>query len=83
MKDTYSIAETQAQLSKLCRGKSRFVIARRGKPVYVAMPIGDFDALLETLDLLSNLKAMRTLRAAKAGRLKYTPLKLDREDLRL
>ncbi len=83
MSDTYSIAEAQSNLPKLCRSHKRFVIARRDKPVYVAMPIEDFDALLETMELLSNPKAMKTLRAAKAGKLAYRELNLDDENFGL
>ncbi len=35
------------------------------KPVYVAMPLEDYDALLETMELLSDPTAMKTLRAAR------------------
>jgi PHD/YefM family antitoxin component YafN of YafNO toxin-antitoxin module len=83
MKDTYSIAEAQAQLPGLCRKGQRFVIARRDKPVYVAMPLADFDAMLETMELLSNPKAMTALRAAKAGKLAYKELNLDDENFGL
>jgi hypothetical protein len=38
MNDTYTIAQAQANLPRLCRSIKRFVIARRDKPVY-AMPI--------------------------------------------
>src|SRR5438128_1240577 len=65
MSDTYTIAQAQANLPRLCRSKKRFVIARRDKPVYVAMPIEDFDAVLETMELLANPKAMKALRAAR------------------
>jgi hypothetical protein len=41
-------------------------------------PIEDYEAMMETMDLLSNPKAMRVLRAAKAGKLAYK--KLDLED---
>ena len=68
-KVTYTVSEAQANLPGLCRAGRRFVISRRDKPVYVAMPLEDYDALLETMELLSNPKAVATLRAAKAGRL--------------
>ncbi len=77
VKDTYTISQAQANLPKLCRSKKRFLIARRDKPVYVAMPIEDFDAVLETMELLANPKAMRALRAARAGKVKYTALDLQ------
>ncbi len=81
--DTYTIAEAQASLPRLCRSRRRFVIARRDKPVYVAMPIEDFDAVLETMELLANPKAMKALRAAKTGKVKYRLLDLNDEDFGL
>jgi PHD/YefM family antitoxin component YafN of YafNO toxin-antitoxin module len=77
---TYTISEAQMNLPGLCRSGRRFVISRRDKPVYIAMPLEDYDALLETMEILSNPKAMRTLRAAKAGRLAYKELDLADEN---
>ncbi|MEI6279016.1 MAG: hypothetical protein WCQ16_06495 [Verrucomicrobiae bacterium] len=37
----HRIREAQAQLSKLCRGGRKFVIANRDKPVFVALPVAD------------------------------------------
>jgi len=75
-KPTYTVSEAQANLPRLCRTGRRFVISRRDKPIYVAMPLADYDALLETMELLSNPAAMKTLRAAKAGHLAYRELDL-------
>ena len=69
MKTAYTISEAQAQLPHLCWTGRWFVILQRDKPVYAAMPLEDYDALLETMELLSNPAAMKTLRAAKAGKL--------------
>ena len=78
-KIAYTVSEAQANLPGLCRSGERFVISRRDKPVYVAMPLEDYDALLETMELLSNPKAMQTLRAARQGRLAYKELDLTNE----
>ena len=82
-KVTYTVSEAQANLPGLCRTGRRFVISRRDKPVYVAMPLEDYDALLETMELLSNPRAVTTLRAAKAGRLAYKELNLADENFGL
>ncbi len=82
-KVTYTISEAQANLPGLCRTGRRFVISRRDKPVYVAMPLADYDALLETMELLSNPRAMRALRAAQAGKLAYRELDLGDENFGL
>jgi PHD/YefM family antitoxin component YafN of YafNO toxin-antitoxin module len=49
------------------------------KPVSVLLPIDEYEALIETMDLLPNPKAMRALRAAMAGKLKYRKLDLNDE----
>ena len=82
-KATYTVSEAQSNLPSLCQSGRRFVICRRDKPVYVAMPLEDYDALLETMELLSNPKAVATLRAAKAGRLAYKELNLANENFGL
>ena len=80
---TYNIREAQAGLSKLCRGGRKFVIANRGKPVMVALPVEDFEALMETLDVLADPDAKAALERAKTGVGKYQPLDLEDEDLGL
>jgi PHD/YefM family antitoxin component YafN of YafNO toxin-antitoxin module len=82
-KVTYTISEAQANLPGLCRSGRRFVISRREKPVYVALPLEDYEALLETMELLSNPTAMKTLRAAKAGKQAYKELDLADENFGL
>jgi prevent-host-death family protein len=77
---TITMSQAQTGLPKLCREKRRVLITSGDKPVGVLLPIEDYEALIETLDLLANPKAMRTLRAAKAGKLKYRRLDLDDED---
>ena len=64
---TVTITKAQSGLSKLCRNKQPVLITAHDKPVSVLLPIEDYEAMIETMDLLSNPKAMRTLRAAKAG----------------
>jgi PHD/YefM family antitoxin component YafN of YafNO toxin-antitoxin module len=82
-KVTYTVSEAQANLPRLCRKARPFVISRRGTPVYVAVPFEYYDALLETLELLSNPTAMRALRAAKEGKLEYQELDLGDENFGL
>lgn len=75
--------EAQAQLTKLCRGDRQFVIANRNKPAFVAMPVTDYEALMETLEVLADPAAMEELRRAKAGQGTYRKLDLDDEDFGL
>lgn len=48
--------------------------------MFYLVPKERWEAIAETLDLLSNPKAMKTLRTAKAGKLKYKKLDLDDEN---
>lgn len=83
MNSIYPISEVQAKLSKLCSAGKRFVISNRNKPVMVALPIEEFDALMETLDVLSDPKAMREIQRAEAGTGGYQELNLDDENFGL
>lgn len=86
MKSTYptlSVTQAQSQFPKLCRQAKRVLITKRDKPVSVLLPIEDYEAIMETVDLLSNANAMKILRAAKAGRIPYKKLDLKDEDFGL
>jgi PHD/YefM family antitoxin component YafN of YafNO toxin-antitoxin module len=74
---TYNIKQAQAGLPELCRSGKRFVIANRNRPVVVAMPVEDFEALLETMDVLADPAAMKALKAAREGKPRYRDLDLE------
>lgn len=78
-----SVTQAQSHFPKLCREAKRVLITKRDKPVSVLLPIEDYEAIMETMDLLSKPKAMKILRAAKAGKLAYKKLDLDNEDFGL
>lgn len=80
---TYNMREAQAQLTKLCRSGRRFVISNRNRPVVVAMPVEDFEALMETLDVLADPAALKAVEAARSGRGKYRTLDLADENFGL
>ena len=80
---TVTITKAQSGLPKLCRSKKPVLITTHDRPVSVLLPIEDYDALIETMDLLANPKAMRILRAAQAGKLRYRKLDLASENLGL
>lgn len=54
------------------------MISNRNKPVFVAMPVADFEAILETMDVLADPKAMKEV--AEVGSTKRTYRKLDLDD---
>src|SRR6266542_937824 len=80
---TVSVSKAQSGLPKLCRDKKAILITTHEKPVSVLLPIEDYEALIETMDLLANPTAMRTLQAAKAGKLRYRRLNLGDENFGL
>jgi len=80
MNSIYPISEVQARLSELCRAEKRFIISNRNRPVMVALPVEEFEALMETLDVLSDPKAMKALQRAKDGEGSYRELNLDDEN---
>ena len=77
------VTKAQSSLPKLCRNKKPILITTHDKPVSVLLPIEEYEALIETMDLLANPKAMRILRAAQAKKLKYRTLDLDNENFGL
>lgn len=83
MTDTYNMKEAQAGLTQLCRSGKRFVIANRNRPVVVAMPVEDFEALMETLDVLADPAAMKAVQSARKDQTQYRLLNLDDENFGL
>jgi PHD/YefM family antitoxin component YafN of YafNO toxin-antitoxin module len=75
--NTLTVSRAQAGLPRLCNSGKGFLITNRDKPMAVLLPIADYECLIETMDLLSNPRAMKTLRAAKAGKLRYQHLDLN------
>lgn len=43
----------------------RYIVTNRSKPVAVMMSIDDYDSLLETVEILSDKKAVKRIREAK------------------
>ena len=66
MISTVSLKELRPGLPKVISridGKlDRYVVTKRGKPVVVMMSVEDYEALMETLDILADPKAMASLR---------------------
>lgn len=66
MINTLSLKELRPELPKVIEridGKlDRYIITKRGKPVVVMLSVVDYEALMETLDILADPKAMMGLR---------------------
>ena len=43
----------------------RFIITKRGRPIALMMAIDDYESILETLSVLSNVKLMKRIRQAE------------------
>lgn len=65
-----SLAEIKKRLSEIVDGvedrHDRVVLTRNGRPAAVIMSPEDLESLEETLDILSDPKAMRAIRKAEA-----------------
>ena len=63
---TVSLRELRPGLPRIIArvdGKlDRYVVTKRGKPVVVMLSVEDYEALVETLDILADPKAMAGLR---------------------
>ena len=67
---TVSLKELRPELPRIIArvdGKlDRYVVTKRGKPVVVMLSVDDYEALMETLDILADPKAMAGLRKGEA-----------------
>ena len=74
VKSTFSVTEAQANLPRIIRSASIVGISKHHKVAGFYVPRERFEALLETMELLANPGAMKTLKLAKAGKLQYRRL---------
>ncbi len=69
MSETLPLAEIKAHLSEIVdrveREHERVVLTRNGRPAAVIMSPADLDALEDTLDLLSDPRALKEIEAAR------------------
>ncbi len=74
MKSTFTIAEAQANFSRIARSNSVVGISKNSKVIGFYIPRERFEGLLETMEILANPEAIKWINADKAGKLKYKPL---------
>lgn len=77
MKTSYSIAAAQKNFPEVVAASEKgdpIPIERHGETVAYVISKDRFDALLETMELLSNPEAVDALRAHEAGGTKWIPL---------
>ena len=79
---TYSVTEAQAGLPSILREAEEqpVIITRRDKAVGYLLSPERFEAILETMEIMSNPLAMQAIRDHKSGKTKFMPLDvLDEE----
>ena len=79
---TYSVTEAQAGLPSILREAEEqpVIITRRDKAVGYLLSPERFEAMLETMEIMSNPLAMDAIRDHKSGKTKFMPLDvLDEE----
>ncbi len=73
-----NVTEAQARLNKLIKQDS-FAVSRHGKIVGVYLSRDRIEALIETMELLSNSEFARALKDYESGRMKfYDAAELDK-----
>ncbi len=80
MKTTFDIAEAQARLPRLVRSKQTVSLCQKHETVAFLVPRERMEALLETMEILSNPAAVRAIRRDQSGKGKYLPLPALDED---
>ena len=73
---TYSVTEAQAGLPSILREAEEqpVIITRRDKAVGYLLSPERFEAMLETMEIMSNPLAMQAIRDHKSGKTKFLPL---------
>lgn len=77
VKSSYSIAAGQKNFPEVVAASEKgepIPIVRHGETVAYVISKDRFDAVLETMELLSNQEFVDTLRTYEAGETKWTPL---------
>lgn len=82
MKTTYSITGAQANLPTLVRESTGglITITKHDEPVAYVVSRERMEAIIETLEILGNPKAMKALEDARQGKTRYYPLEVIDED---
>jgi antitoxin YefM len=76
MANQYSVEEAQMRLPRILREakEQTVIITRRDKTVGYLLSPERFEAMLETMEIMSNPLAMEAIRDHKSGKTKFLPL---------
>jgi len=82
MKTAYSVSKAQSNFPRILKEAEDHVISITRDDETLAYLISKerLESLVESLELMSNPKAMRAVRDAKAGKTKYYPLPKDLDE---
>lgn len=84
MKSTYSISEAQSRFPGVVReaeDAGSVTISRHGEPVAYLVSRERMEAIVETLEILGNPRAMKTIADHRGGKLRLAPVgDLDRDE---
>jgi antitoxin YefM len=82
MKTTYSVAKAQANFTRLLKEAEEHPISitRHDETVAFILSRERMEAIVETLEILSNRDAMNAIREHRAGKTKFAPLSVLDED---
>jgi PHD/YefM family antitoxin component YafN of YafNO toxin-antitoxin module len=83
MIDTLEITKVGRDLPKVVRGLKKsgsLAISNRGRTVAYLISRDRVEAMLETMEIMGNPKAMKAIRDFEAGKTKFEPVKALDED---
>lgn len=84
MKTTFSLAAAKAQLPRLVRQIEKtgdtIALTRDNQTVAYLLSRERLEAIIETLEIMADKRAMKQIRAHRAGKLKFHPLSALDED---
>jgi PHD/YefM family antitoxin component YafN of YafNO toxin-antitoxin module len=76
MKNTYNVARAQANFTRLLKQAEQqpIAITRHDETVAYILSANRMEAIIETLEVMGNLDAMKAIREHQAGKTKFVPL---------
>jgi PHD/YefM family antitoxin component YafN of YafNO toxin-antitoxin module len=83
MIQTLEIAKAGRDLPKVVRGLKQsgsLAISNRGRTVAYLISRDRLEAMLETMEIMGNPKAMKAIRDFEAGKIKFEPVEVLDED---
>ncbi len=82
MKTAYSVSKTQSNLPRILKEAQDHIVSitRDDETLAYLISKDRLESLIESLELMSNPKAMKAVRDAKTGKTKYHPLPKDLDE---